>query len=343
MFKLDLAVWEITLQCNLKCIHCMADAYNVGSTNNDLTTHEGLKLLNDLAFLGCKKVVLSGGEPFLRKEWDLFARRIIDLNMELIIISNGTIFNEEIANKLYFLGTSSLGFSLDGATAETHDYVRGVKGSFDKVINTFKLCNQKELYNSAVTTVHKYNFKELDNILTLLIDNGIKNWLVQVAKPIGRMAEAYTLSEEEYYELAEKIVNYRKKYTSIISISEADCIGYYSKLSPYLHYNIWGGCSCGINLISIENDGNVKGCPSMNNSEGNIKDTSIIDIWNDPNKFAYNRHFTSELLTGYCKECTYGNICRGGCAQNIRNKTGSPYCLYKIEKMGFDDNINLAT
>lgn len=336
LYELNTAIWEMTLNCNLKCLHCMANAEFGTEPKEDLTTKQGLQLLNDLKELGCKTVVLSGGEPFLRKEWDLFARRVVDLKMNLFFISNGTIINQDIINKLKYLNVGTVGISIDGASAKTHDFIRGVSGSFDKVINSLYLLKAANIPCSVATTVHKHNYDEIDDILNLLKEIGVRSWMLQISKPVGRMSDDFTLSEEQYYALAEKIVDFRKKYAKTIDVTEADCIGYYSKLSPDLYFSSWGGCSCGMAMVAIENDGNVKGCPCMNNSEGNIKEKSIIEIWNNPDNFAYNRHFTGDMLTGYCRECTYGNICRGGCVYNIKNETGSPYCLYKIEKVGFD-------
>ena len=72
--------------------------------------------------------------------------------------------------------------------------------------------------------------------------------------------------------------------------------------------------------------------------EGNVRERSLVDIWNDPNAFEYNRHFDCSMLTGYCKECIYGPICKGGCviaSTNLGDCRCNPYCLYKIEKEGY--------
>ena len=75
----------------------------------------------------------------------------------------------------------------------------------------------------------------------------------------------------------------------------------------------------------------------MNNSEGNIINSNFKDIWQSHNSFSYNRKPSIDNLTGYCTECAHKYICRGGCPTNAKTEKNNPYCLYKIEQVGFDN------
>lgn len=340
MYQLQLALWEITSKCNLNCIHCIN---NSGESNqsDEFSTEEGLKIIEQLAELGCQTVVLSGGEPFIRKDWPIFAHKIQSMGMSLYFMTNGAIINDDDFDILKNLQNISLSFSLDGAVAETHDSIRGKKGAFDKLIKAIEKAVKNNFNVSVSTTINKKNFEELEKIITLSLKLGVKVHQVQLGKLQGRMPESIVLDEKEYYSLAEQIVKLRKKYSNKMKIVEADCIGYYSKLSPELEITTWTGCQCGLNIVCIESNGNIKGCPHRNDSEGNIKNTLLKDIWNDYNKFAYNRRFSQENLKGYCSKCKYGNLCRGGCTANTRSARGTemetPYCLYKIETYGYSN------
>lgn len=125
-------VWEMTLRCNLNCLHCGSAAGKARST--ELSTKEGVQLIHDLAKIGSREVCFMGGEPLLRKDWYELAKEVKKLGMEFLIISNGFNINEEIMNKLATLDPYAVATSLDGGTAKTHDYIRGRKGSFDKVM-----------------------------------------------------------------------------------------------------------------------------------------------------------------------------------------------------------------
>jgi len=338
MYSLDTAVWEITLMCNIHCLHCGSSAENV-TRKNELTTDEALDLIEQLADIGCRRIVLSGGEPFLRKDWATLSMRIRDLGMSVSYISNGYVINDDIVDLLKLIEPVGISFSLDGGCAETHDYIRGKEGVFERCINALRKTTDAGLYSSAVTSVHKKNLNELEQILEILMDNGVCAWQVQTATPQGRMPKELALNEHEYYSLAQFIVESRKKYNNIIRIYEADCIGYYSVLSKDLYCQNWHGCQAGLQVIGIESDGTIKGCLSLHGEpfvEGNIRKQSLNEIWNSKENFKYNRRFSPDKLTGMCKGCKWGAICRGGCTEKAITCTGSPYespyCLYKYEK-----------
>ena len=335
MYKIYTATIEITRRCNAKCIHCIIGAGQ--AKNEELTTNEILKLIEDLSDLECNTVVLTGGEPFLRKEWPLFLQKICSLNMQPIFMTNAMLINDDIIDILKLYPNVGMGISLDGADKSTHDYIRGIPGIFDNFCEVVKKLKKAKIYTAIPTTVMQSNFNQLDKILELLISLGVDTWQLQIVKPGERLPKKELLTEEQYYQLAEKIVDYRKKYSEKITIMESDCIGYFSKLQPNLYIQNWRGCECGIYSASIESDGNVKGCPNMNNSEGNIKTKPFKDIWNDHNSFKYNRTPNIDNLKGYCLECKYKYICRGGCPTNNRTKAGNPMCLYKIEQKGYDN------
>ena len=126
----DIVVWELTLQCNLKCLHCGSSA---GKTRPDeLSTREALQLCHDLSDIGFKGVALMGGEVFLRKDWPIVSKKIKDLGMKLSVISNGFMDVKKIVPLLARLETDCVMVGLDGASAETQDQIRRVKGSFEK-------------------------------------------------------------------------------------------------------------------------------------------------------------------------------------------------------------------
>ncbi len=334
MYKLYSATIELTRKCNARCKHCIVDA--LYPKEQEMSSERIIKLIEELHDEGCKDIVLTGGEAFLRKEWPLYVQKIKSLNMTPVIMSNGYLINDATINILKMFGVS-LGISLDGPDSETHDSIRGVKGIFDNFVNIIPKLKKAGIFVSVPTTVMRSNFDKLDAIRDLLIKLKVESWQLQVVKPCNRLLEDEILTEEQYYELAQKIVYYREKYSKKIDIIESDCIGYNSLLSPKLYIKNWRGCECGIYSVSIESDGNVKGCPNMNNSEGNICQTSFKEIWQNHNNFKYNRFPSVDNLDGFCKECEYKYVCRGGCPTNPRTKkTNSAYCLHKIETVGAD-------
>lgn len=340
MYHLKQVVWEITYSCNLNCLHC-GSAATIEKRQFELTTGEALSLIEQLADLGCERIILSGGEPFMRQDWDVLVSRISYLGMQPNFISNGYLVNDDVIKRLKMAGCNYLGFSLDGATAEMHDHIRGKEGVFNRLMDVYDNLKREKFKIATVTTIHKGNISHLPGILNILLEHGIDIWQIQTANIRGRMPLEWALEPNDYYEVAKFVSDSRKKYSDLIRIVEGDSIGYYSSTCD-LAKKCWQGCAAGMSSIGIESDGSIKGCLSMQDTvdrsyiEGNIREKSLREIWENPDGFAYNRRFQPSDLHGGCRDCLYGNICRGGCSEKSKSYTnelhGSPFCMFRHEQ-----------
>ena len=124
--KKPVVVWNVTKQCNLKCLHCYAKA-TAGAAPDELSLSEGLSLLSDLKDFGVPVVLFSGGEPLMRPDLPELVAWTVSHGMRAVISTNGTLIDRERARQLRDLGLSYVGISLDG-TAATHDRFRGETG-----------------------------------------------------------------------------------------------------------------------------------------------------------------------------------------------------------------------
>ena len=132
MYNLVQATIEITRKCNAKCIHCIVDAG--AAKNEELTNEQIMFLLEDLADLDCKAIALTGGDPFMREEWPLFLQKASSLGLQTVLMTNALAIDEKVIDILKRYDVS-VGISLDGPDSETHDYVRGRKGTFEHFVN----------------------------------------------------------------------------------------------------------------------------------------------------------------------------------------------------------------
>ena len=183
------------------------------------------------------------------------------------------------------------------------------------------------------------NIDEIDDIKQALLDVGCKQWRIQMTTSTGRMAEHndLVLTLDNYPRLIDKIIEIKKE--GKIKIDDAENIGYYGCKGYELSGGqpFWG-CYAGMRVAGIESNGDIKGCLSMQEQfvEGNIRDSSFTEIWNNPDGFAYNRQFTRDTATGACHDCRYLPLCRGGCTTTSVSATGeranNPYCIYQMEK-----------
>ncbi|HIH00690.1 TPA: radical SAM protein [Thermoplasmata archaeon] len=332
--KLDCAIWEFTLECNLRCSHCGSSA---GKPRPDeLSTEEAFRVCEMLAGVGCREVSLMGGEPLLRRDFRDVARCVKQLGMKLSVVSNG-ILMEDHADELSELRPEVVGISLDGMR-ENHEKIRG-PGTWDKAVRAVDLLRTRDIQTTVITTVSKINFRDLPEMRDLVKDRGA-NWQIQVAMPFGNFKREQTLSKEEYYASAMFIAKERlRPPEERVRVIGAHCYGYFSKVLPGC--SGWTGCTAGISSIGITSDGGGVGCLSMGNDrfiEGNLRERTLDDLWNSPDSFGYTRKFTKDDLGENCNRCRHWRKCGGGCNSVSMSLTGrfhnDPYCFLAIEKEG---------
>lgn len=343
-FRPKICVWEITLKCNFQCIHCASDAGGGRIRERELDTGEAIDLCSQLAGLGCEQVTLSGGEPFLRDDWDVIAAKLTELGIRVFIISNGYVFNQQLAQRAKAANVERVAFSFDGLE-QTHNMIRGNDGSYQRVMNGFRILAENGIRANAITQINKLNLGELAAMQEILASEQIEFWRLQICVPLGRMRRHYgfVIEPSELEQVAAFVVQAKRRKGPTIVVG--DNIGYYTKWEKELRYlkgkreiDFWVGCAAGCLSVGIESNGNVKGCLSLQADEfieGNIRKESLADIWNKEGNFSYTRDFQREKLSGFCAKCDFGEICRAGCNFLAYASTGSPfdnlYCLYRVQ------------
>ncbi|MBW2731716.1 MAG: radical SAM protein [Deltaproteobacteria bacterium] len=329
-------VWEITLACNLRCGHCGSRAGE--ARPDELTTEEAFGVIDNLATLGCRHMTLAGGEPTLREDWPQLVGRLREKGVLPSLLSNGLTWTRELCEHAKAAGIHHIGFSLDGLE-RTHDCVRKANDSYKKVLEAIDISVKAEVPVVAVTHITRRNIAQVEELHQLLHEHGVFIWQVQLGVPMGNMREDMeaVLPPEGVLELVPKIAEINQRGVSP-RIVAADNIGYYGEHEEHLRragrrIPFWLGCRAGIDVIGIESNGDVKGCLSLPSGlndcsdfiEGNVRRQSLVDIWCNPEAFAYNRKFSTDQLKGSCAGCDYGEICRGGCTWTAVSNTGHPH------------------
>jgi len=334
-FYPDTVVWEITFACNMRCLHCGTSAGK--QRPDELTTEESLNLIDELTALGCNSITLSGGEPLIRKDWRQLAERIQKNGLTSYLITNGYTMTEEIADDFLKYGFKRIGISIDGMET-IHNQIRQRPDSYEKCLKAMDIMHKKGVDFCVITQVSNMNLCELDDMHKMLVKHGCKGWRIQMTTSTGRMQEHSNmiLTLDNYERMIDKLMELKRDGDIFIDVGEN--IGYYGcKGSDLLDGNPYFGCYAGLRIAGIESNGNIKGCLSMPQEfvEGNIRESSFTEIWNDPDKFAYNRKFNQDTAKGACHDCRYLPLCRGGCATTSYSQTNcradNPYCMYQIE------------
>ena len=327
--------WELTLTCNLRCTHCGSSAGQARA--QELTTEEALAICEQLPALLVQEVDFTGGEPLLRPDWPIIARRLIELGIPTNILTNGLHVDAATVEQMREVGISGVGISLDGLE-ETHDAVRNCKGSFAAVLQSILLMQAAHLPLNVITTVNALNLPELPDLLTLLRSLGIKCWRLQPIIPMGRVRSHTELQidKRDILQIGNFVREHmRGKAGEEVQIICSDGLEYVDKTAE--SERPWRGCSAGIVSCGITSDGKVKGCLSMPDEllEGDLRRSSLWDIWFHPDSFPYTRHFSCDQLGPNCRTCDKEEECKGGCSSSSYCSTGhfhnDPYCFYKAE------------
>jgi radical SAM protein with 4Fe4S-binding SPASM domain len=342
-------VWELTLKCNLRCLHCGSTAGK--ARENELTLEESLNVADQLVELDCKKVSLIGGEVFLYHGWEEVAKKLTDQGVIVNIITNGLTLGDQQIKQIQYANLVNVAISVDGME-DSHNKIRGTKNAFQKILTAFERLHQENIPIAVVTTLTDFSFPELEQMYALFVEQGIKVWQIQIAHPMGNMKQQQNfLLQPEKIPLITQFIR-EKRYEHEIRIYTGDNIGYYDKNDKYIRglpgsITHWKGCQAGLIAVGIDSVGNIKGCQSIYSDEfieGNIREESLRDIWYKEGNFAYNRNFDINQLTGNCANCDKGAICRGGCRASCFFNKGAyyenTYCLYNRKSKQIKTDTN---
>jgi MoaA/NifB/PqqE/SkfB family radical SAM enzyme len=130
----------ITSKCNMRCQMCNVWKFPVKNFHNnesELSTREVENFLEKIARLGVRFLCLSGGEPTLRSDLLEIIRKAKEVGLKIELITNGT-FVKPLAEKLVKSGVDIITFSIDGSNPKIHDFIRGVRGSWEKAVEGIK-------------------------------------------------------------------------------------------------------------------------------------------------------------------------------------------------------------
>jgi radical SAM protein with 4Fe4S-binding SPASM domain len=322
--------WELTLACTLNCMHCGSRAGR--ARKDELSLEECFSVADELVVLECKDLTMIGGEVFLFKGWERLSAYLAEKGVLVNIISNGYKIGEPEVEQIKRANLINVGISIDGMEVN-HNRIRGKRDAFQRVRNTFDLLDKEGIRVGAVTSLLKFNCADLEDLYTLLLEHGVQVWQLQLVSPMGNMAESdeFVTGPEQVRPIIDFIR--KKNRDRRMIVIAADSIGYFDENETYIRGRsspicCWDGCGAGISSVFIDSIGNVKGCGALYADvfiEGNVRDKSLADIWNNKNAFAYNRKFTTDLLSGKCKGCDVGDVCRGGCRSSNFFSTKSLY------------------
>src|SRR5512135_3050303 len=337
--------WEITRRCNLRCVHCRSSSEMEAKGHPDFSTSEAFRVIDDIVSYAKPVVVLSGGEPLVRKDVFEIAQYGTGKGLRMCLATNGTLVDDEICVKIRASGIRIVSLSLDGSEEGVHDDFRNQKGAFAGTLNAarlFKKHGTEFIVNSSFT---RRNQEEIPKVYRLAKELGATAWYMFMIVPTGRGEEIMNelISKEDYEEILDWHYQQEKMEEDILM--RPTCAPHYYRIVPQkakaegvkferrsLTFSTGGGkgCIAAQTICLIDCFGNVKPCSYFHRTAGNVKTTPFREIWENSEIFKDLRDF--KAYKGKCGECEYINVC-GGCRARADAVHGDymaeePFCNY---------------
>lgn len=339
------AVWELTLACDQKCVHCGSRAGH--ARHGELTTDECLEVVTQLRELGIGEVTLVGGEAYLRDDFILVVRALREQGMRASMTTGGRNLTQARADALKEAGLTNASVSIDGLEPE-HDRLRGVTGSWRAAFAAIERLRRAGIPTAVNTQINALTRTSLPALFEHIADAGAFGWQLQITAPFGNAADHPDILLQPYdlLELFEMLaVLVPRVRARGLKLWPANNLGYFGPLEGEMrvyqkrgaHYK---GCGAGKFQIGLESDGTVKGCPSLGgpqNHAGNVRNAKLVDLWRESFALSYIRERTLDDLWGFCATCYYKEPCRAGCtatAEPLMGRPGNnPFCHHRALEM----------
>ncbi|OPL14618.1 MAG: 12,18-didecarboxysiroheme deacetylase [delta proteobacterium MLS_D] len=354
--KRPVVVWNVTRRCNLKCIHCYSNSQNI-QYDNELTTEQGIALLDDLADYGSPVVLFSGGEPFTRDDLPELINHAAARGMRAVISTNGTLITPERARIYAGAGLSYVGVSLDGI-GDVHDRFRGVRGAFDAAMRGIRNCREAGIKVGVRFTLTRANVSEVPAIFDLVEKENIPRICFYHLVYSGRGSELVKedLTHEETRRTVDLIMERTRLLfdrgipTEVLTVdNHADGPYVYLRLlrenperaaevMELLRMNEGNSSGRGIGCVSW--DGDVHPDQFWRDIVfGNVKDRPFSEIWEDrSNDLLMKLKDKKPYLKGRCATCRWLDVCGGNFRARAEAVTGDiwqpdPACYLTDEEI----------
>ena len=294
--------WEISLRCNLRCVHCLSDSGE--SSHDELNHEESLDLIDQLTAMKVFQVNIGGGEPFIRKDFLDLLSYSHGKGLVTCVSTNGTMVDRTLAKRLSALKLLYLQVSLDGATADVNDAIRG-KGTYQKILHGMDCLATEGVRFSINTVLTRTNFSQLETLRKMASQYGAE-LRVSRFRPSGRgkARKSYLGPTKDQLET---FSNWLNEHDLVRTGDSFFCLTSEKRRRKGLDM-----CGAAKMTCCISPSGEVYPCAFLQETPflvGNVRDSSLKDLWGASPVF--NRFRSLDVKA--CMACYRFDSCRGGC------------------------------
>lgn len=290
-------VWEITNNCNFKCPHCRA--YEKLTVDDEQIEN---KIIDELIKNDILTVNISGGEPLLNPRVFEIIQRLSNANIYVGISTNGWLYKQK-REKLLEAGLKFIQVSLDGNRV-LHEKFRGVKGSYERAVDTLKQAKKDGLFTQMNVTITSENLKTLEWNYNKALEIGVDKILYRRVVSAGKAVENNYIipNKKEYIDTIQKLI---KLDNSKLIVAVDDPIIY---AIQDIESDEKLGCAAGIKSVGISSKGDIYPCIFLREKLGNIMKDNLSELWQ--NNEILNKLRNKDI--NECGSCKYKFSC-GGC------------------------------
>jgi AdoMet-dependent heme synthase len=340
-----IAIWETTQACDVACLD-YGDWVQPQPDPLELSTQEAEQLIDEVAALRPPIFVMTGADPLKRSDIYYLVRYASLRHLHPILALPATpLMNRDAIASLKHAGLSRLALTLDGSSAELHDLVCGVYGSFARTMDAIQWADQWRLPYQIATHFCQSNLHDLERMASLLKTLRISRWSVAFPVPSTAAQLEETPSPGQFEEAFAQIYALAQKLPFKIKTSEAPHYRRYvlqqqararaagAMETPQFEEGIPGILPVHEErgTLFISHTGEVYPCPSLPVTGGNIRVQKLADIYRSSQVFNLLRD--AGTLTGKCGDCGFKQICGGSRARaytmNADMFREDPACIYR--------------
>lgn len=287
---------EVTSLCNLRCIHCCVEPLREKPKKNELSLSEITGIFKQLFDIGVLAVTLSGGEPLCRTDIFEIMECATKQGLFLGLKTNGVLITEEVAYRFKHMDITGVHISIYGATPETHEYVTGIEGSFERTIRAVEILQQRKIRVALRSSIMNCNCNENRQMADLAKTMGVS----YKADPIILPKFGQPGSTNEIRVNDEQLMKFVAEQNWFVPDEE--------RANPHLERHLL--CGGGRTRCAISAEGEVFPCAMWRLPMGYLRKESFNDIWYGE---AANKIRTIEVndmpgcasceLVSYCSRC----------------------------------------
>ena len=312
---------ETTLDCNAKCIHCYSDAI-FGHGEKYWPLPEALDLIDQIADEGVIILALSGGEVLMRPDWEVLIEHGVKRGLRMTLATNGRLVTPKVASRLAELDIWNVSVSLDGASPEVHDAIRGVEGTFEAACQAVQRLVKAKVRVTVNYTPMKPNLAEAEAMIELAYRLGADKINMTEYVYTSRGGLGLMPSAAELGLLLDLWRTAAKKWHGRIEVDWHDCrVGLL--LEEPEEAERYTGCGAGYTHCRITVTGEVTPCVVLPTAAGNLHASRFGDIWRHSPMLERIRS-RDNITEGNCSDCEHKSRC-GGCRAVSHSCYGHPF------------------